>query len=459
MALDFSFREMLTVLGLPANGLPATLLERCPEGFVHDTRMPVKDRVFVALEGATDGHRYLGAALAQGALAALVARTDASIALPQIVVANPRSALLELAAWYRRKLLITVIGVTGSTGKTTMKRLLAAAIGSGYRTYASPGSYNNDLGLPLTLLNLPENTDVAVLELGSNAPGEIAALTAIARPDYGVITLVGSSHLAGFGSLAGVAAEKLDLFRGLPATGVGFANADCAALPAGRVLPPNRLRTFAVDSPAKVRATDVQFISGEGCRLHLTRNDLVIPLEGPHIPLMVTGAWAVGLELGLSPKRMAEALAEVQPEGDRMRLLTLSDRRVIVDCWNANPDSMASALTYLSGTPATWGPRVAVVGDMLELGAATEAAHEDLGRRVAAANCERVVYVGANYAIFTEALRAAGYRGACEVFTKVDEALATLRGDSFAGRVTLVKASHGVHLERLLDLVAPGGAQ
>jgi len=373
----FSIREIAARLG-------ATLLrERAgsPVCVVHDSRRVSPGDLFVALRGArTDGHRHLSEVFARGACGAVVAEVEdlPDRARNLIVVRDPSTALYDLAAAWRNRLTdARFVGITGTCGKTTTKGLIAHLLEDAGGIYAAPASFNTEIGLPLALLNMPEAARVGVFEIGASAPGEVAPLAVLIRPDVAVITMAGRGHLSGFGSVDAVAAEKWDLIRALSEDGRGFVNADCETLSPflsgedrpvttfgmlrgsmrGRVVAMGRETTIEVATPA--------------LRLR-TR------LLGRHNATNVLAASAVGVYLGTTRETIERRMPTYAPPPHRLRLLPAPFGFVLDDSFNANPDSALAALETLAALDLPVGRRAFVFGDMFELGAAAAAAHREV---------------------------------------------------------------------------------
>lgn len=356
-------------------------------GVAIDTRELRPGQVFVALAGErTDGHRFLREAHRVGASAAVVERgvdLDAPAGLGLVAVGSTRSALAALAAAYRRTLTGTkVIAVTGSNGKTTTVRLIDAVLGSALRGSASRKSHNNELGLPLTLLNTKSSDEYVVCELGMSAPGEIRRLGEIAAPDIGVITGVGRAHLERLGSLEAVAQEKASLLRTLGGEGVGVVAGDSPVL--ARALPSDvRLLRFGFGESSDLRVRDVQTGAG-GLRFTLSGGgEWSTPLVGAHNALNAAASIAVGRLMGLEDPAIASGLAVARGAEMRLERRTIAGVAVINDAYNANPESVLAALAAFAGLSAGAHRRVLVLGEMRELGSASGALHREIGEATA----------------------------------------------------------------------------
>jgi UDP-N-acetylmuramoyl-tripeptide--D-alanyl-D-alanine ligase len=442
--------------GVQLGGSPETRVRRV----CTDSRQTQPGDLFFALPGGRfDGHDFLQEAARRGAGAVVAERKRVPAnwsGSPLIAVEDTRKALGRLAAQYREDFSLPLVAVGGSNGKTTTKELVAAVLRQKLDTLWSEASFNNDIGVPLTLLRLEQSHRVAVLEAGTNHPGELAPLVRMIRPSCGVITCIGREHLEFFGNLAGVAREEGWLAELLPAAGKLFVNGDdewwrCMAertraevvrvgLAAGNdwrargLRPDNRGVRFRVDGPQPDFAGEY--------RIHLL---------GRHQVVNALFAIAIGTELGLDRGAVARGLAECRPPRMRLELWESGGVRVLDDAYNANADSMAAALQTLQELPCK-GRRVAVLGDMAELGEHRGAAHEEVGRRAAELGIGQLFAVGEMAPVMARAARDAGLNRVFE-FADVETAGAAVRSFVKNGDVVLLKASRAARLERIGDLL------
>ncbi|HSL98129.1 MAG TPA: UDP-N-acetylmuramoyl-tripeptide--D-alanyl-D-alanine ligase [Candidatus Deferrimicrobiaceae bacterium] len=434
-------------------------------GAAVDSRVVEPGNLFVALPGErTDGHRYLAAAVAAGAAALVITRPLGAADLDRLgdvtVLAVPDGivALGAIAAGWRARFDPLVVGVTGSYAKTSTKEAVAAVLGAAYRTLRTEGNLNNEIGLPLTLLRLGPEHRAAVLEMGMYGGGEIADLARLARPRIGVVTAVAGVHLSRIGSLAAIEQAKGELIEALPSNGAAVLNADdrrvrrMADRTAARVL----LYGFAGD--ADVTATEVSSEGFSGMRFRLR----LPPARGgrpAEIPIRIPGlgklavhnalaAAAVGHAARVPPPAIAQALGQGWSAAHRGQAERVGDVTIIDDAYNASPPSVTAALDMLAGLP---GRRVAVLGEMLELGRGSASGHRDVGI-AAAATCDLLVVVGQGAAGIAAGARGAGLDTSRVVEVRDREAaLDALRARLRDGDVVLVKASRGVELDRLAD--------
>jgi UDP-N-acetylmuramoyl-tripeptide--D-alanyl-D-alanine ligase len=436
-------------------------------GVSTDTRTLGAGCLFVALRGERfDAHDYLAQAAAGGAAAAVVSEewaagrgpAGAPPGLALLAVPDTLAALGAVARLHRRRFEIPVVAVTGSNGKTTTREMIAAILATRGSVLKTEGNLNNEVGVPLTLFGLEAGHAAAVVEMGMNHPGEIARLAAIAEPQLGVVTLAAPAHLEGLGTVDAVADAKAELYLGLPEGGIAVVNADDARMLRRAQSSGRRMITF---SATKGRRGDVVVLEvtsqGEdGLRFVLGVGNREVPvhvpaLVGAHNATNAAAAAAAAIALGCTDREIARGLAAVRPVGRRLRLERLpSGVRLVDDCYNANPASMSAALRTLADLARAPGARaVAVLGDMLELGAFEAEAHRELGAEAARAGVARLAAFGPRSRATAEAARAAGL----EAFhaEELDALVAWARANVAPGDVVLVKGSRGMKLERLVE--------
>jgi UDP-N-acetylmuramoyl-tripeptide--D-alanyl-D-alanine ligase len=405
------------------------------DGATIDSRTLRAGQLFVAVSGERDGHDFVPAARAAGAPAVLV-RELVDDGGPAVVVGDPEGALTALGGHARGRLAGAVVGITGSVGKTSLKDLAAAAAGASRRTSASVRSFNNELGVPLTLLAAPDDTEVAIVEMGARGRGHISRLCAVARPTIGVVTAVALAHTEAFGSIEEVAAAKAELVAALPAEGTAVLNQGDARVRA--MATPARVLTYGVEQ-GDVRAVGVVLDAELRPSFRLVtpwgEADVRLAVRGAHNAENAAGAAAAALAAGADLEGVVRGLAEAALSPWRMELgLARSGARVLNDAYNANPASMHAALEALAGLEAE--RRTAVLGLMAELGPAADAEHRAVAAD-AAARSIRVIPVGTS-----------AYGG--EPAADVDAALDRL-GDLGPGDAVLVKGSRVTGLERLAE--------
>ena len=423
-----------------------------------DSRHAQAADLFFAVTGEKfDGHQFVGEAARRGAAAVVVARDRRPGDLGAcgvITVDDPRRALGRLAAAYRREFTLPVIAVGGSNGKTTTKELIASVLRQGFSTLWSEASFNNDIGVPLTLLRLERSHRAAVVEVGTNHPGELAPLVRLVAPDYGVITNIGREHLEFFGDSAGVAREEGWLAELLPARGKFLANGDNPWTSALVQRTSAAVVRVGLNPGNDWRATGLRFdkeavrFRVEGPRPEFAR-EYRLNLLGRHQVVNALFAVALGAELGLSVEAIARGLLECKPAKMRLQLWDLNGVRVLDDAYNANADSMAAALATLQEMPCR-GRKVAVLGDMAELGAQSDAAHEEAGRRAAETGVGQLFAVGKHAALVARGARGGGLNRVFE-FPDVESAAQAVRRFLRTGDLVLLKASRATRLERVAE--------
>ena len=437
-------REICAAVGgtlLQDSGAPVT-------GVTTDSRAVQPGQLFIPLVGDRfDGHAYIAKALEGGAAGCLTAREPETL-LPgklYIQVADTRLALKALASWYRDKFDLPVVQVTGSAGKTTTKEMIASVLSQRYNTLRTEGNFNNDIGAPLTLLRLMPEHQAAVIETGMNHFGEIRYLGEMVRPDIAVITNVGDAHIENLGNTRqGILRAKCEIFENLTPEGIAVLNGDDELL--NTVTLPRTILRCGVGDGCGVRVTDIDDRGLEGVACTVT-------IEGEHYRLTTSApgrymiypmamAAAIGRRLGLTGEEIAAGVAAYTTVGSRMHLIRLPGERLVIDdCYNANPQSMAEGLRMLAASPAQH--RVAVLGDMGELGQLTAQAHRDMGALTRRLGLTAVA-VGEKMHALTETDPQAQW------FATVEEAMPAIRQLFTPGTAVLVKASHAMHFESIV---------
>jgi UDP-N-acetylmuramoyl-tripeptide--D-alanyl-D-alanine ligase len=419
-------------------------------GFSVDTRTQNAGDVYFALRGPNfDGHDFVPAAIERGASAVVVERAIDAAGADVLVVSDTLLALQDLARWARGQWGGTVVGVTGSAGKTTTKDAIAHLLSSEMTVGRTIGNLNNHVGVPLSILRLPGDARVAVLEIGMNHAGEIRDLAGIARPNVGVVTNVGYAHVEFFASIDGVAAAKRELIESLPPDGVAVLNADDPRVSRFGAVHPGRSITFGFSEGAEVRAESAEF-AADGTRFRALGVDYETSLTGRHSVLNLLAALAAATVFGIAPERLRDAVRSFTV--GRMRGEKLEHNGILVwnDCYNSNPEAARSMLDVLGAAPAR--RRIAVLGEMLELGRAAEDLHRQVGRYAAASGVDLLVGVRGYARSMVEAARAAGLaNGAAVYFEDPAEAGEFARDAARSGDAVLFKGSRGVHVERALE--------
>lgn len=427
-------------------------------GVSTDTRSLAGGELYVALSGPRhDGNEFAGRASAAGAGALLLRGNGEEPAVPEgetpvLLVPDPLRALGDLAAWHRQRLSAQVVGITGSCGKTTVKEIAAQLLRGHRRVVASPRSFNNAIGVPLTLLAADESTEVLLCEIGTNAPGEIAALTRIARPFAGVVTNVGAAHLEGLGSLDGVAREKSALAAGVPSQGFVVLNADCRFLEVFQEASSARVVSFSVEGEGDLDARDVWFHPA-GTTFRLGELEVTSPLLGLHNVQNLLAALALCQGLGLSLEELLPAVETLSTAKQRMERSEHDGVTLIDDTYNANPTSARAAVRVLEGLHG-FARRVLVLGDMLELGELAAELHHEIGLEAARAKLDLFVCVGE----LSKAAAAGALEGGLAAASVLhlddtEDAVREVPGLLKDGDVALIKGSRGMKLERLVEAV------
>jgi UDP-N-acetylmuramoyl-tripeptide--D-alanyl-D-alanine ligase len=426
-----------------------------------DSRQVPPGAVFVALPGTrTDGHDHAGEAVQAGAVAVLVGRR-LDVPVPQVIVADVTRALTRLAEAVRRRVAPRTVAITGSVGKTTVKDLTAAAIAAGRVVHAARGSFNNELGVPLTLLGLTQATEVLVAELGARHLGDIAALAPLVAPDIAIVTAVAGVHLEVFGSIDVVARAKAELVEALPADGLAILNAADPRVAAMAEHAPAVLRVATDDPSADVTATDVRLDPLARPRATVRTPwgsaPLALPIAGRHHVGNALFAIAAAGALGVDVTAATAALAAAPVSPWRGEVTATDGIVVINDAYNASPMAVTAALETLVAVERT-GRALAVLGLMAEIGPTAEAAHEAVGRRVAELGVDELVVVGAGASGYARGARAAGASTVHEV-ADVPAAVALVTRLVAPGDVVLVKASRVAGLERVAAALCDGPAE
>ncbi|GAA5070965.1 UDP-N-acetylmuramoyl-tripeptide--D-alanyl-D-alanine ligase [Lysobacter panacisoli] len=426
--------------------------DRTVDAIATDTRAlpPGGAALFVALKGERfDGHDHVGKAAQAGVAAALVSR-EVDAAIPQVVVADTERALADYAAALQRERSQTVVAITGSNGKTSVKSLTETILKRVGNTYATPGNRNNEIGLPLAVIDAPQDLRFAIYEMGAGKPGDIAYLTAIARPDVSVVNNIAPGHLERMGSLLGVADTKAAIYDALPQDGVAVINADDAFAPYfaerahGR-----RLVRFGLDASADITARDIQ-AHDDGSRFVLVtpqgEAEVALALPGRHNVRNALAAAALALNAGASLQAVAEGLNAARPVAGRLIAHRLDNGAVLIDdSYNANPGSLAAAIDTLASTA---GEAWLVLGDMRELGVDADAMHAEAGRRARGAGIRRLFTLGEHSALATEA-----FGEGARHYDSHAELADTLKNELRDGVRVLVKGSRGSAMDKVVNAV------
>lgn len=442
--MTIALSEVARMIGAPEIPAPSRI-----SGWSVDTRTLQPGDLFFALRGPVhDGHQYIGKALDNGA-AAIVAERGAggSAGQPLLMVNNSLTALQTLARQARRRWGGTVIAVTGSAGKTTTRDIIARLLSTQMPAGGAEGNLNNHVGLPLSILRLPDDCRVAVLEMGMNHAGEIRDLARIAGPDIGVVTNIGSAHMEYFDSIENIALAKRELIEALGPPGAAVLNADDPLVSRFREIHPGRTVTFGFSSQADVRAGQVS-----GARFRCDGVEFENPLPGRHGILNVLAGIAVCRIFGIPAASLPEAVRSLTPGSMRGERLERGGVVIFNDSYNANPEAVRAMIDLLQSTPAR--RRLAVLGEMLELGRHTESLHREIGRYAAGHGIDVLVGIrGAARHMVDEAVRAGLPAGAASFFEDSASAGEFVRSLVREGDAVLFKGSRGVRVERALERV------
>ncbi len=419
-------------------------------GASNDTRTIKPGQIFVALQGARDGHEFIPAALEKGAAAVLCTHCDGDY--PAIVVSDTRIALGEIARQERLRIGMKVVGITGSVGKSTTKEMVATVLQSKYKVSKTPVNHNNDIGMPMAILSMPEDTQIAVLEMGMNHFREIAYLTSIAKPDVAVIINIGTMHIEHLGSMEGILQAKLEILEGMDKEKKVFLNGDDSLLwNLHRRKDITPVYFGLRNSECSVYGKDVEAFS-ERIQLRVRCRNMEFPielaLEGEHFVHDALAAVSVGLEFGVAPEDIRHNLANFRNMEGRQEMFQAGAYTIIKDCYNAGPESMAAALAVLGNRT---GRRIAVLGDMLELGPCATAEHYKVGR-LAAEKADLVFAYGPNSVKMLKGAITGGMsKNRVKAFDDKDKLVHALKLAAKPGDVILFKGSRGMHMEIALE--------
>lgn len=425
------------------------------QGAVIDSRLVEKDYLFFAVPGErVDGHTFIPQVAAKGALGVVCEREPEQVDkdFPYILVDNTLAALQKVAMYYRSLLSIPVVGITGSVGKTSTKECVAAVLETKYKVLKTRGNFNNEIGVPLTILRIRPEHQVAVLEMGINHFGEMHRLSEMAKPDICLFTNIGQCHLEFLGSRDGILKAKTEMFDYMRENGSVCVNGDDDKLITIEQVKGKRPVRFGMSEQNDIYATDLvnKGLFGSEFKMHLYDNcfSVEMPLPGSHAIYNALAAGAVGHLLGLTGEQIAEGIGKVQPVGGRGRIISLDDKTIIDDCYNANPVSMEAALELLSSAN---GRQVAILGDMFELGKDEKELHRKVGAFAAHKSIDFILCVGAlSQNMYEEANAKGGHAKYFETKEKLLDALPKLlrKGDTI-----LLKASHGMGFEGMIDTI------
>lgn len=419
-------------------------------GANNDSRTIKPGQLFLALQGERDGHDFIPMAMEKGAAAVLCSRSCGDV--PAIIVEDTRIALGLIAKQECARIGMKVVGVTGSVGKSTTKEMISCVLEESFRVAKTPANHNNDIGMPMAILPMPEDTQVAVLEMGMNHFREIAYLSDIAKPDVAVIINVGTAHIEYLGSREGILQAKMEILEGLKPGGKAILNGDDDMLWSRRNNATIKPEYFGCENTGcRIRGEEI--VMGGGM-LHfrvVTENrsfPVELNVEGRHYVLDALAAVSVGLAFGVAPEQICKQLAGFRNMAGRQEIFEKNGYTIIKDCYNAGPESMAAALEVLGSKT---GRRVAVLGDMLELGSRTQAEHYRVGR-IAAEKADLVLTYGPNGSrVISGAITGGMPDTKAMAFEDREKLVAALRRMAKPGDVILFKGSRGMRMELILE--------
>lgn len=418
-----------------------------------DTRKLSSGCLFIAIEGPNfDGHTFAATAIEQGA-AAVLCEKEVDCGEWALLVADTRAALLQLAAYYRSLFDIKVIGITGSVGKTTTKEMTAAVLASTFNVLKNAGNLNNEIGLPMTIFELDESIEVAVLEMGMSGPGEISRLSDVCAPDIGLVTNIGVSHIENLGSQENILKAKMEIMHGMRNGAPLLLNADDSLLFEAQTGEHPVFYYGIENEKCDFRACIIEQNESSTCFTVVSKGEeqeVCLPAIGKHNIYNALAAFAAGVLVGVSPQRAASALATYAPAGMRQRIKHFAGITFIEDCYNASPDSVHAALGVLAGLNAT--KRIAVLGDMLELGDYAEQAHMDSGAQAAANHVDVLLTFGELSKGTAQKAKQAGV-GMVQVFDNKNELSQALCKLLSPGDAVLFKASRSMGFEDIIEMV------
>lgn len=427
-------------------------------GVVIDSRKIEKGFVFIATRGErVDGHSFIDSAFEKCAIGVVCEKAPANPKGAYILVKDSFQALKDIAEFYRRQLDIKVVGITGSVGKTSTKEFIAGVLAKGFNTLKTEGNFNNEIGLPLTVLRIREDCEAAVLEMGISDFGEMTRLSKIAKPDICVITNIGQCHLENLGTRDGILKAKTEIFEFMDKDGSVCLNGDDDKLATIKEVNGKRPLFFGMGRQNDIYADNYENkgLDGSSARIHIksggaeTAFDAQIPLLGEHMVYNALAAAAVGVLLGLSPEQISEGISSVKPVGGRSHVIRTDSYTIIDDCYNANPVSMRAALDLLS--QSSDARKVAVLGDMFELGENENALHAQTGEYAAGGRTDVLICVGKLCKNMYDAAQNVE-NSAAELYYFEDKAqmLSALDRLLKNGDTVLVKASHGMGFDEVV---------
>lgn len=455
MEIDVAQIAQVINAAAPANSPCRAFLGRA-RGWSIDSRSLEPGDVFFALKGdQVDGHQFVADVLEKGAAAVVVEEEVPASSGVILRVLNVEAALRRLATWARERWgeecsRRAIIGVTGSAGKTTTKDAIAAVLSVKFTVGKTTGNFNNHLGVPLSILRMPDSAEVGVIELGMNHAGEVRDLASIAKPSIGVVTNVGYAHIENFQSIEGIAAAKRELIEALPADGVAVLNADDPRAAGFAASHPGKVVTYGIDQPATVRAERVQSAAG-GVVFSVDSVRFQSKMAGRHGVLNILAALAVASLYDIPLTECVEPVSLLEPGRMRGQRRVRDGLTILDDCYNSNPDAVRFMIDALKDEPAE--RRIAVLGEMLELGRWSEALHRETGAYAAKAGINILVGIRGVAAFMVEEAASRGMEGNAYFFNEPEPAGSFLKSFVRPGDAILFKGSRGTHVERALAVM------
>lgn len=427
---------------------------------VIDSRLVEQGSLFIATRGArVDGHDFIDNVFEKGAICTIVEKAPNNEERAYILVKDSFQALKDIAKYYRSVLDITVVGITGSVGKTSTKEMIAAVLEQKYKVLKTVGNLNNEVGLPLTILKIREEHEVAVVEMGISDFGEMHRLSEIAKPDICVITNIGNCHLENLKSQEGILKAKSEIFDFMNEQGYICLNGDDKNL--SKLDSINNIKPlfFGVGEHNDIFATDIvnNGFAGSACKIHTATDlfDIKIPIPGSHMVDNALAAIAVGTIMNLTIQMIQEGLSTVEALSGRSHLIKTDRYMIIDDCYNANPMSMKAAIDLLGEAPTR---KVAILGDMFELGENADALHSEIGDYISKSKTDIVIFIGEKAQFMNEAAVKAntekGSKGSIIYYQTRDEAIQKISATLQQGDTILVKASHGMGFDVIVKHIS-----
>ena len=449
LKLDLTIEEMLKILETEAVGVPARTLKR-KVNLCMDSRESAKGVVFWPIKGVRfDAHQFVSQMEKDGALMSVINQTAIDPNFKMYApVEDTTQALLKLAKGYQRLFKLKKVAITGSNGKTTTKEMTKAVLSMKFNTHATQGNFNNHIGVPMTLFQLKHSHEAAVVEMGTSGPDEIRPLSLATEPDVAVITNIGASHLERLGDLDGVFNEKINIVAGLKKGGTLIVNADDERLCKVKANKNFKVVTFGVRRGV-IKPEKLKWNENLCADFYIGRTHFVLNVPGDHNLYDALAAIAVGEAFRIPKGDMAKALAGFVSTNMRMEIKTANGFKIISDCYNANPSSTKMALQTL-GNMRIDGKRIAILGDMLELGKESGNMHKQIGMMVPEMNFDMLLAVGNEAKKYVEGAKARGMKNVFH-FGSVADVICFLNDKVAEGDVFLVKGSRGMHMEQVVD--------